>query len=173
MLILQHDKSSDFSDFLLYNFKLMLRKILSICLTIIILTQLSTNSTFAQTATPSPSVTGSGSGTGSGLGALQAETIEVSLGDKIILKDGTPVKDVFNSTDDMINLIVRVLFIGAGLVLFFIIIVAGFSLIKGESKDKDQAKTQITGALIGFLVMFAAYWIMQIIQLITGVGMGF
>jgi len=143
-----------------------------ISLIAIMLTLRSTSLAFAQatpTTTPSPSVAGGGSG----LGALQAETIEVSLDDKIVLRDGTPIKDVFNSTDDMINLIVRVLFIGAGLVLFFMIIVAGFSLIKGDSKDKDQAKTQITGALIGFTIMFAAYWIMQIIQLVTGIGMGF
>lgn len=101
------------------------------------------------------------------------EDVEISLDDKLVLRDGTPVKDVFNSTDDMVNLIVRTLFIGAGMVLFFIIIAAGFALIKGDSKDKDQAKTQMTGALVGFIIMFAAYWIMQIIQLVTGINMGF
>lgn len=104
---------------------------------------------------------------------VTGEDVVVSLYDKLILKDGRPVKEVFNSTDDMINLIVRVLFVAAGLVLFFIIIAAGFALIKGESKDKDQAKTQMTGAIIGFIIMFAAYWIMQIVQLMTGISMGF
>lgn len=106
-------------------------------------------------------------------GEASGEDVQISLDDKLILRDGTPVKEVFNSTDDIINLIVRVLFVGAGMVLFFIIIAAGFALIKGDSKDKDQAKTQMTGALVGFLIMFAAYWIMQIIQLVTGIGMGF
>lgn len=104
---------------------------------------------------------------------LENETVEIPLSDKLILKDGTPVKDVFNSTDDMINLIVKVVFVGAGIVLFFMIVMAGFALIGGDGKDKDKAKTTMTSAAIGFIVMFAAYWIMQIIQLLTGINMGF
>lgn len=104
---------------------------------------------------------------------VEIENVEIPLSDKLILKDGTPVKEVFNSTDDMVNLIVKVVFVGAGTVLFVMIIMAGFSMIGGDSKDKDKAKTTMTAAAIGFIVMFAAYWIMQIIQLLTGVNMGF
>lgn len=101
------------------------------------------------------------------------QNVEIPLSDKLILKDGTPVKEVFNSTDDMVNLIVKVVFVGAGIVLFLMIVMAGFSMISGDSKDKDKAKTTMTSAAIGFIVMFAAYWIMQIIQLLTGTSMGF
>lgn len=104
---------------------------------------------------------------------IDIENVEVPLSDKLILKDGTPVKEVFNSTDDMVNLIVKIIFVGAGLVLFFMIIMAGFAMIGGESKDKDKAKTTMTSAVIGFIIMFAAYWIMQIIQLLTGLNVGF
>jgi hypothetical protein len=99
--------------------------------------------------------------------------VEIPLGDKLVLKDGTPVQEVFNSTDDMINLIVKVIFVGAGFFLFLMIIGAGFSLVQGDSKDKDKAKTTMTSAIIGFMIMFGAFWIMQIIQLITGINMGF
>ena len=104
---------------------------------------------------------------------VKIENVEIPLSDKLILKDGTPVKEVFNSTDDMVNLIVKVVFVGAGIVLFLMIVMAGFSMIGGDSKDKDKAKTTMTSAAIGFIVMFAAYWIMQIIQLLTGTSMGF
>lgn len=110
---------------------------------------------------------------GEGVELKNIENVEIPLSDKLILKDGTPVKEVFNSTDDMVNLIVKVVFVGAGMVLFFMIIMAGFSMIGGESKDKDKAKTTMTSAVIGFIVMFAAYWIMQIIQLLTGLNVGF
>lgn len=109
----------------------------------------------------------------SGSSLLEVENVEIPLSDKLILKDGTPVKDVFNSTDDMINLIVKVVFVGAGIVLFIMIVMAGFALIGGDSKDKDKAKTTMTSAAIGFIVMFASYWIMQIIQLLTGINVGF
>lgn len=103
----------------------------------------------------------------------EVEEVEIPLGEKLILKDGTPVKDVFNSTDDMLNLIVKVLFVGAGLVLFFMVIIAGFAMIQGGGKDNEKAKTTMTSAIVGFIIMFAAYWIMQIIQLLTGIDMGF
>ncbi len=99
--------------------------------------------------------------------------VEITLSDKLILKDGTPVQEVFNSTDDMINLIVKIVFVSAGFFLFLMIIGAGLSLIQGGSKDKDKAKTTMTSAIIGFMIMFGAFWIMQIIQLITGINMGF
>lgn len=106
-------------------------------------------------------------------GSTQVEEVEINLGEKLILKDGTPVQDVFNSTDDMLNLIVKVLFVGAGLVLFVMIVGAGFAMIQGGGKDAEKAKTTMTSAVLGFIIMFAAYWIMQIIQLLTGINMGF
>lgn len=104
---------------------------------------------------------------------LTVQDVEVPLSDKIILKDGTPVKDVFNSTDDMVNLLVKVVFVGAGIILFIMVIVAGYGLISGGGQDKEKSKTTMTSAVIGFIIMFAAYWIMQIIQLLTGLDLGF
>ncbi len=101
------------------------------------------------------------------------QDVVVTLDDKLVLKDGSLVKDVFNSTDDIVNLLVGVLFIGAGFVLFIMMIGAGFAMISGGGSDKEKAKTTLTSALIGFVIMFAAYWIMQIIQLLTGVDMFF
>lgn len=109
-----------------------------------------------------------------GAGATtSADFVTVPLSDKMVLKDGSQVRQIFNSTDDMVNLIVKVVFVAAGLVLFFMIVGAGFALIQGDSKDKDKAKSTMTSAAIGFIVMFSAYWIMQIIQIITGINMGF
>ena len=53
------------------------------------------------------------------------------------------------------------------------IVGAGFAMVQGGSKDKDKAKSTMTSAALGFIIMFAAYWIMQIIQLLTGINMGF
>jgi hypothetical protein len=104
---------------------------------------------------------------------VDIENVEVSLGDKLTLRDGSQVQEVFNSADDMVNLLIKVVFVGAGMVLFFMIVGAGFAMITGGSDDKGKAKTTMTTALIGFLIMFSAYWIMQIIQLITGIDMNF
>ena len=49
----------------------------------------------------------------------------------------------------------------------------GFSIImgagQGDAKKTGQGKKAATSAVVGFLVIFASYWIIQIIQIITGV----
>jgi len=74
----------------------------------------------------------------------------------------------------MINLLIRVVFVGVGLILLAMIIISGLSMIAaGTTESKDKASTTMTSALMGFLVIFAAYWILQIIQIFTGVNLGF
>jgi len=67
-----------------------------------------------------------------------------------------------------VNLIVRNIFVIAGILLFFLIIYAGFLFITGNVKGKEKAKEVLEAALIGFLVMFGAFWILQIIKVVTG-----
>jgi hypothetical protein len=108
-----------------------------------------------------------------GVQSQDVDSVEIPLNDKLVLKDGSPVQEVFNSTDDMLNLLVKVLFIGAGMVIFVMIVGAGFAMVQGESSDKEKSKKTLTSALVGLVIMLAAYWIMQILQLITGIYMGF
>lgn len=95
--------------------------------------------------------------------------VAINLNNYYKLNNGQSVSDVFSKPADMVNLIVSLLFTGAGLVLFFMIIIAGFGMIKGDSKEAEKAKSSITTAVIGFVVMFASYWIIQILELVTGV----
>jgi ABC-type nickel/cobalt efflux system permease component RcnA len=59
------------------------------------------------------------------------------------------------------------------MVIFVMIVGAGFAMVQGESSDKEKSKKTLTSALVGLVIMLAAYWIMQILQLITGIYMGF
>jgi len=67
-----------------------------------------------------------------------------------------------------VNLVVRNIFIVAGLILFMLIIYSGFIFISGGEKEVTKAKDILTTAIIGLLIMFAAYWIVQIIKIVTG-----
>ncbi len=40
----------------------------------------------------------------------------------------------------------------------------------GNAEKTDKGKQAITGAIIGFVIIFASYWIIQIIEIITGVN---
>jgi len=102
------------------------------------------------------------------------EDVEIDLSEYLVLSDGQKVSEVFNTPASMVNLLVRVVFVGVGLILLVMIIVAGLAMIAGGTSDsKDKAKTTMTSALMGFLVIFAAYWIMQIIKIFTGADIGF
>lgn len=87
---------------------------------------------------------------------------------------GTTVADVFGSTpSSLINLTVKVIFISSGIVLFFMLIYSGFLFISEGTKGQEQAQKVLTSATTGFVIVFSAYWIMQIIKLITGADIGF
>lgn len=59
----------------------------------------------------------------------------------------------------------------AGIIFLIIIIVAGFGLIAGagsqDAKQMERGKNLLTYAVIGFVIIFGAYWIIQIINIIT------
>ncbi len=97
----------------------------------------------------------------------------INLSDYLILKSGKKVSEVYSTPADMINLVVSNTFVIAGFLLFIFIIAAGFKIISSDSKGIQEGQTIITGVLTGFIIMFAAFWIIQILELITGVNIIF
>lgn len=84
---------------------------------------------------------------------------------------GGTLKNSFSSVSSFINLLLPLSFIIAGLIFLFILIGGGFSIIVsgGNAKNVESGKNQIMGALIGFILIFASYWIIQIVEAFTGV----
>jgi len=67
----------------------------------------------------------------------------------------------------------------SGVVLLFLLIGGGIAMIAGAGKSDPQTvekgKKAATSALIGFIVVFSAYWIVKLIESITGltlIGIG-
>jgi hypothetical protein len=56
----------------------------------------------------------------------------------------------------------------AGMILFLMIVWGGFEMLAGaaESKAQEAGKQRITAAVIGFLLLFASYWVAQLIQVL-------
>lgn len=92
----------------------------------------------------------------------------INLSDCLKLSDDSLVRDRYSSAGFLVNLIVKNLFVIAGIILFFLILLAGYKFIIGGKKGVEEARTLITTALTGFAIMFAAYWIVQIMKVITG-----
>lgn len=96
----------------------------------------------------------------------------VDLGNCLQLSDGVPVSAVYSTPAFLVNLIVRNLFVVGGVIIFFMIFYAGFKFIQDDKSAKEEARKIITTALVGGIVMFSAYWIVQIIGVLTGVDVG-
>jgi hypothetical protein len=79
----------------------------------------------------------------------------------------------FENFGDLVNIIVKNAFVFAGLITFFLLVFGGLSVIMGagagDSKKMESGKKTITGAVMGLLIVFAAYWIVQILEKITGI----
>lgn len=94
---------------------------------------------------------------------------EIDLGNCLKLSDSTNVSEVYDSPAFLVNLIVGNIFVVAGIIFFIMLIYGGFKFITGSKKGAEDAKNTIQTALIGFVIMFAAYWIIQIVALLTGI----
>jgi hypothetical protein len=60
----------------------------------------------------------------------------------------------------------------AGIIMVFLFIGGGLGMIAGAGSGDAQAaakgKQAVTWALIGFIVVFTAYWIIRIIEVLSG-----
>ncbi len=92
---------------------------------------------------------------------------------------GVPIKDFFtpakqfDTFGELVNVIVKNAFMFAGVITFVLLIFGGFGFIvgagSGDTKRMEQAQKTITGAIVGLLIVVASYWIIQILEKITGV----
>jgi len=59
----------------------------------------------------------------------------------------------------------------AGLILFVMLIWAGFEMLSGASTKKslDAGKQRATSAIIGFFLLFVSYWIARLLEVIFGI----
>lgn len=71
------------------------------------------------------------------------------------------------------TLLVKITFAVLGVVILIFIIMAGIGIISGAGSNDpekiEKGKQTATSALIGFVVVFVAYWIVQLVELWTGI----
>jgi Zn-dependent protease with chaperone function len=62
-----------------------------------------------------------------------------------------------------------------GIILFLLFVFGGFTMLTSAGNPEGVKKGQgmIVNALIGFVIIFVAYWIMQFLQIALGVNLGF
>jgi hypothetical protein len=73
---------------------------------------------------------------------------------------------------NLVSVVLGIAFVVAGIILLVSFIIAGISLISGAGQNNpeklEKGKQAVTSALIGFIVVFVAYWIVKLIGNILG-----
>lgn len=97
--------------------------------------------------------------------------IGVSI-DPVLNSSGKTVSQTFPTLGSLISILLKNSLTVVGIILLVLLISGGLMFIIGagnqDSKKSAQSKSMITDALIGFLVVFLAYFIIQIVETITG-----
>lgn len=88
--------------------------------------------------------------------------------DPTIVEGFLPFK--FSTIGDIISGAIPFIFAFAGIGLLLMIISAGFTLLTsaGDAKKLDMGKNKLTYALVGFVIIFVAYWMTQLAGNIFG-----
>jgi len=83
----------------------------------------------------------------------------------------SPYASDFSSPGGIVSRLLEFIFPLAGLILFVMIVWGGFEMLVGApgKKSIEAGKQRITAAIIGFILLFSSYWLMQIIEVVFGI----
>jgi len=79
------------------------------------------------------------------------------------------------SFGQLVNIFIFNAFVAAGVISFIFLVIGGIGVIMGagggDTKRLEKGKQTITGAAIGLILILVSYWIVQIIQYMTGLSL--
>ncbi len=74
---------------------------------------------------------------------------------------------------NLVSIVISAAFALAGVVFLFLLVIGGIGMIAGAGNNNPEqaarGRLAVTSALIGFVVVFAAFWIVRLIEEIVGV----
>lgn len=81
------------------------------------------------------------------------------------------VTDINLKLGGIISAVLPYIFVFSGLMLFLFLIFGGFQLLAsgGNPESVKSGQGKVTGALIGFIIIFVAYWLVEILQIVFGI----
>ncbi len=95
--------------------------------------------------------------------------IAIGIGDKFNSPWG---KGPGGGLADLVSVILSNAIVIAGIAVLFLAVGGGIAVISGGAQDRPERAAQgrqaVTSAIIGFIIIFAAYWIIEIISILVG-----
>ena len=103
--------------------------------------------------------------------------LSFKIGDEFWVKENIGITEAEGfkaGIGGIISTILQNVYILAGIILFILLIVGGLGFIMGAGEENPEkakrGKQAITAALIGFAIIFCSYWIIKIIEIVTGIN---
>lgn len=98
--------------------------------------------------------------------------------DKITFSIGTAFNSPIGQGDfgvaKLVSIILSNAVVIAGIIMLFLMIGGGIGIIAGAGQGNPEAAARgrqaVTAAVIGFIIIFASFWIIQIIETLTGLN---
>lgn len=91
----------------------------------------------------------------------------------IAIRDFFEPAQTFDSFGSLVSVFLANAYVLAGLIGFVFLVFGGISFILGagggDSKRLESGKRTVTMAIIGLMVIVFSYWIVQILEFLTGV----
>ncbi len=100
--------------------------------------------------------------------------LAIDIGEEFKLKPGGGgIKSAagYGSLGELISNVLPNVYIIASLILFLLLIAGGFAIItsSGNPEKQKQGSKALTAAIIGFALVFASFWIIKLIEFLTGI----
>ncbi len=99
---------------------------------------------------------------------------QIDIGEKFFGPGSTTKLKELTGVGSLVTTIIQIAFALAGILFIVLLIVGGIGMIAGAGQDNPEqaakGKQAATSALIGFIVVFVAYWIVQLIEVLTGIS---
>lgn len=98
---------------------------------------------------------------------MQNSLLAIDIAEKFKSPFGNP-----KTVGDLVSILLKFSFVVAGIFILVLFLIAGFSIITSAGSNNpegaEKGRNAATAAAIGFVVIFAAYWIIRIIEVISG-----
>jgi hypothetical protein len=97
----------------------------------------------------------------------------VKIGEQVSLGNNSGNVGKYTSISPLVSSMLKNSLVIAGIIFLCLLVFGGITFIasagSGDTKKSGQAQSAITSAIIGFIIIFSAFFIIQIIQVLTGV----
>lgn len=100
---------------------------------------------------------------------LLAQTLNLPGGGQL---QGPLDPERFTDLASIVNVSLPYLFLIAGIILLGYLIWGGYDYLTsmGDPKKAEMGKAKITHAVIGFIIIFVSYWLVQIVDFVFQLG---